>query len=110
MTPIAHPGLDVQTSEQPQPAVPFWFAETVLIADYLRTHGPHDALTTQVRLVHGRFGHTDSSPASGASLQAAGSDSLRAMLVQPVRRQQVALHLVEQATTVGLGLPDGSAG
>src|SRR5260370_6566862 len=56
MTTISHAGLEVQTSEQPQPAVPPWFAETILIAEYLRTHGLLDALTTQVRLVRGRFG------------------------------------------------------
>ncbi len=56
MCTIAHPCLDVQTSEQPQPSVPPWFAETVLIAGYLRAHGLLAALTQQVRLVRGRFG------------------------------------------------------
>jgi hypothetical protein len=56
MTTIAHPCLEVQTSELPQPAVPPWFAETILLAQYLRTHGLLDAITRQVRLVRGRFG------------------------------------------------------
>jgi hypothetical protein len=56
MTTIAHPCLEVQTSESPQPAVPPWFAETILLAQYLRTHGLLDAMTRQVRLVRGRFG------------------------------------------------------
>jgi hypothetical protein len=56
MTTIAHPCLEVQTSVAPQPAVPPWFAETILIAQYLRTHGLLEAMTTQVRLVRGRFG------------------------------------------------------
>lgn len=36
MTAIAHPCLEVQTSATPQPAVPPWFAETILLAPYLR--------------------------------------------------------------------------
>jgi hypothetical protein len=56
MTTIAHPCLEIQTSEPPQPAVPPWFAETILLAQYLRTHGLLDAMTRQVRLVRGRFG------------------------------------------------------
>lgn len=57
MTTIPHPCLEVQTSEQPEPSVPAWFAETILLAEYLRTHGLLDALTHQVHLVRGRFGH-----------------------------------------------------
>ncbi len=60
MSTIAHPCLEVQTSEQPQPAVPPWFAETILIAHYLRTHGLLDAIKTQVHLVRGRFGRYES--------------------------------------------------
>jgi len=56
MSTITHPCLEVQTAEQPQPAVPSWFAETILIAQYLRTYGLLDALMTQVRLARGRFG------------------------------------------------------
>jgi hypothetical protein len=61
MSTIAHPYLEVQTAEQPQPAVPSWFAETTLVTHYLRTHGLLDALRTQVRLVRGRFGRYESS-------------------------------------------------
>jgi len=46
----------MQASEQSQPAVPPWFAETVLLVEYLRTHGLLDALTHQVHLVRVRFG------------------------------------------------------
>ena len=56
MTNIAHPCLEVQTSATPQPAVPPWFAETILLAQYLRMHGLLEALATPVRLVCGRFG------------------------------------------------------
>jgi hypothetical protein len=56
MTTIPHPCLEVQASEQSQPSVPPWFAETVLLVEYLRTHGLLDALTHQVHLVRGRFG------------------------------------------------------
>jgi hypothetical protein len=56
MTTIAHPCLEVQTSAAPHPAVPPWFAETILLAQYLRTHGLLEAMTSQVRLVRGRFG------------------------------------------------------
>jgi hypothetical protein len=58
MTTIAHPCLEVQTSATPQPAVPPWFAETILLAQYLRAHGLLEAMTRQVRLVlvRGRFG------------------------------------------------------
>jgi hypothetical protein len=60
MSTIAHPCLEVQTSEPPQPSVPSWFGETILIAQYLRTHGLLDALRTQVRLARGRFGRYES--------------------------------------------------
>ncbi len=56
MTTIPHPCLDVQTSASPHLSVPPWFAETVLIAGYLREQGILDALNQQVRLVRGRFG------------------------------------------------------
>jgi hypothetical protein len=46
----------MQASEQSQPSVPAWFAETAILAEYLRTHGLLDALTHQVHLVRGRFG------------------------------------------------------
>src|SRR5215469_3787403 len=56
MTTLPHPCLEMQASEQSQPSVPPWFAETVLLVEYLRTHGLFDALTNQVHLVRGRFG------------------------------------------------------
>ncbi len=56
MTTIAHPCLEVQTSAASQLAVPPWFAETILLAQYLRTHGLLEAMAAQVRLVRGRFG------------------------------------------------------
>lgn len=46
----------MQASEQSQPSVPAWFAETAILAEYLRTHGLLDALTHQVHLGRGRFG------------------------------------------------------
>lgn len=61
MSTIAQPWLQVQTAEQPQPAVPSWFAETILSAQYLRTHGLLEAIMTQVRLVRGRWGRYESS-------------------------------------------------
>ena len=56
MPTIAHPCLEVHTSEQAQPSVPPWFAEVLIIAEHLRVHGLLEALATQVRLVRGRFG------------------------------------------------------
>lgn len=55
MSTLPHPCLDLQTTETPQPSVPSWFAETVLIAEYLRTHGLLQTISDQVRLVRGRF-------------------------------------------------------
>jgi hypothetical protein len=60
MSTIAHPCLEVQTSEQPHPAAPCWFAETLLIAQDRRTHRLLDALATPVRLVRGRVGRYES--------------------------------------------------
>jgi hypothetical protein len=44
------------TTPASQPSIPPWFAETVLIAGYLRGHGFLDVLSSQVRLVRKRFG------------------------------------------------------
>src|SRR5262249_51460922 len=55
MTTIAHPCLEVQTSAASHPAVPPWFAETRLLAQYLRPHGLLEALARQVR----RIGRTE---------------------------------------------------
>jgi hypothetical protein len=59
LTTIAPPCLEVHTSEQAAPSVPPWFAETLIIAEYRRTHGRLEARTTQVRLVRGRVGHSE---------------------------------------------------
>lgn len=56
MPTIPHPCLEVQTSEQPEPAVPCWFAETVILTTYLRQHGLLDTLNQQAHLVRARFG------------------------------------------------------
>ena len=48
--------IEVQTSPDKRPSVPEWFAEVVMVAQYLATTGLLDALAHQVRLVRGRFG------------------------------------------------------
>jgi len=53
---VPHPCVDIHTTPAPQPSIPPWFAEIVLIAGYLRSHGLLEALGAQVRLVRGRFG------------------------------------------------------
>ena len=54
MIPI--PSIEVQTSCEDRPSVPAWFAEVVLIAQYLTQHGVLETLTQQVHLARGRFG------------------------------------------------------
>jgi hypothetical protein len=49
--------VDIHTTPVSQPSIPPWFAESVLLASYLRNHGLLEALNTQVRLVRKRFGH-----------------------------------------------------
>ncbi|MGO8949917.1 MAG: hypothetical protein ACLQUY_20125 [Ktedonobacterales bacterium] len=56
MATLPHPCVDIHTTPAPQPSIPPWFAESVLIAGYLRSHGLLEALNTQVRLVRKRFG------------------------------------------------------
>lgn len=53
---VPHPCVDIHTTPAPQPSIPPWFAEVVLIAGHLRGHSLLDALSTQVHLVRGRFG------------------------------------------------------
>lgn len=53
---IPNPCIEVQTSPEDRPAVPAWFAEVVIIVQYLETKGILDAFAHQVRLVRGRFG------------------------------------------------------
>lgn len=57
MSGLAHPCVDIQTEELPHPSMPSWFAEIVLMATALRKQGRLSALTEQVRLPRGRFGH-----------------------------------------------------
>src|SRR5215472_7757013 len=59
MTTIPHPCLEVQTSEQPQPSVPAWFAETVIPTSSLRQQGLLDTLNRQVHLARARFGRDE---------------------------------------------------
>lgn len=51
---VPHPCVDIQTTPAPQPSIPPWFAEIVLIAGYLRSHGLLDMLSNQVHLVRKR--------------------------------------------------------
>src|SRR5215469_10197541 len=53
---VPHPCVDIHTTPTPQPSIPPWFAEVVLLAGHLRSHGLLDALSAQVHLVRGRFG------------------------------------------------------
>src|SRR5678815_5745930 len=53
---VLHPCVGIHTTPAPQPSIPPWFAEIVLMAGYLRGHGLLEALGAQVRLVRGRFG------------------------------------------------------
>jgi hypothetical protein len=53
---IPHPCVDIHTTPAPQPSLPPWCAERILIAGLLRSRGRLDALSAQVRLVRGRFG------------------------------------------------------
>src|SRR5262245_5181309 len=51
-----HQCIEIQTSPDERPSVPAWFAEAVIVAQYLATTGLIEALAQQVRLVRGRFG------------------------------------------------------
>jgi hypothetical protein len=53
---VPHPCVEIHTTPAPQPSIPPWFAEVVLIAGHLRRQSLLDALSTQVHLVRGRFG------------------------------------------------------
>ena len=53
---IPNPCIEVQTSCEDRPWVPAWFAEVVLIAQYLTQQGVLETLAQQVRLVRERFG------------------------------------------------------
>ncbi len=56
---ISNPCIEIQTSSQPRPSVPAWFAEVVIIAQHLKTKGVLDAFEQHVRLVRGRFGRSE---------------------------------------------------
>ncbi|MGO8950188.1 MAG: hypothetical protein ACLQUY_21530 [Ktedonobacterales bacterium] len=56
MATVPHPCVDIHATSAPQPSIPPWFAEIVLIAGYLRGHGVLDALSAQVCFVRKRFG------------------------------------------------------
>ncbi len=53
---IPNPSIEVQTSPVERPSVPGWFAEVVILSQYLTTKGLLEAFAHQVRLVRGRFG------------------------------------------------------
>jgi hypothetical protein len=53
---IPNPSIEVQTSPVERPSVPAWFAEVVILSQYLTTKGLLEAFAQQVRLVRGRFG------------------------------------------------------
>jgi hypothetical protein len=56
MATLPHPCVDIHTTSTPQPSIPPWFAEIVLVAGFLHGHGLLDTLRAQVRLVRGRVG------------------------------------------------------
>jgi hypothetical protein len=53
---IPNPSTLVDTSPVERPSVPAWFAQVVIIVQYLATKGLLDAFAHQDRLVRGRFG------------------------------------------------------
>jgi len=59
MSSMTHTSLEIQTSAAGVPAVPPWFGEVCLVAQYLRHLGVLEALTQRVRLARGRMGTYD---------------------------------------------------
>ncbi len=57
MTSIADVSLCIQTSSESVPSTPSWFGEVALIIPYLHKQGVLSAISSQVRLARGRFGH-----------------------------------------------------
>src|SRR5713101_4758812 len=57
MTSIADVSVCIQTSSESVPTPPSWFGEVALIVPYLRKQGVLSAISSQVRLARGRFGH-----------------------------------------------------
>jgi hypothetical protein len=50
---ISNPCIEVQTSPVDRPSVPAWFAEVVIMVQYLTTKGLLDAFPHKVHLVRG---------------------------------------------------------
>ncbi len=54
-----HPSVWIQTSAEPVPAVPPWFGEVAVIAQYLGHVGLLVTIEERVRFARRRFGHYD---------------------------------------------------
>ena len=59
MTSMTHPSVEIQTSPLAVPALPHWFGEVSLVAQYLTHLGVLEALSQRVRLARGRMGTYD---------------------------------------------------
>src|SRR5947208_3333496 len=59
MTSMTHPSVDIQTSPLSVPALPQWFGEVSLVAQYLTHLGTLEAISQRVRLARGRMGTYD---------------------------------------------------
>jgi hypothetical protein len=56
---ITHLSVSIQASAEPTPAVPAWFGEVTVIAQYLRHLGVLATIEERVRFARRRFGHYD---------------------------------------------------
>src|SRR6266480_4761562 len=56
MTSMTHPSIEIQTSPLSVPALPDWFGEVSLVAEYLTHLGTLEAISQRVRVTRGRFG------------------------------------------------------
>src|SRR2546423_15330092 len=56
MTSMTHPSVAIQTSPLSVPALPQWFGEVSLVAEYLTLLGTLEAVSQRVRLARGRMG------------------------------------------------------
>jgi len=59
MTSMTHPSVEIQTSPLAVPALPEWFGEVSLVAQYLTHLGVLEAISQRVRLARGRMGTYD---------------------------------------------------
>src|SRR5437763_14011203 len=59
MTSMTHPSVEIQTSPLSVPALPQWFGEVSLVAQYLTHLGTLEALSQRVRLARGRMGTSE---------------------------------------------------